>query len=103
MFKDNLAQLPGVAHLRAIEVIYPDERIERIENQPGSSGSVAVYHYLQQEFSGLTAEAARRGLEIYAEHTADAEAFPGKHPNIDRLLAIAGGQSPGLSLRLISA
>jgi Uncharacterized protein conserved in bacteria len=33
----------------------------------------------------------RLGLEWYAEHVADARAFPGKHPNIDRLLAWAQG------------
>ena len=32
--------------------------------------------------------AAELGLEWYAEHTQDAIAFPGKHPNIDRLLQL---------------
>jgi hypothetical protein len=36
-------------------------------------------------------EAARKGLELYAEHTVDARQNPGKHPNIDRLLALAEG------------
>ena len=39
----------------------------------------------------ITPAAASLGLEWYAEHTADALAFPGKHPNIDRLLAWAQG------------
>jgi len=30
-------------------------------------------------------------LEWYGEHVADAKAFPGKHPNIDRLLGWAEG------------
>ena len=39
------------------------------------------------------------GLEIFAEHTADARANPGKHPNIDRLLeVIASGQGYGVKL-----
>ena len=44
--------------------------------------------------AGLTAAiyAARAGLEFYAEHTEDARANPGKHPNIDRLLELAQGE-----------
>jgi hypothetical protein len=41
----------------------------------------------------ITPAAARLGLEWYAEHHADALAHPGKHPNIDRLLACAGSGS----------
>jgi hypothetical protein len=39
-------------------------------------------------------EAARKGLELYSEHTADAQANPGKHLNIDRLVTLLaeGGQ-----------
>jgi hypothetical protein len=33
-------------------------------------------------------------LQLYAEHTADARLHPGKHPNIDRLLAIAEDDAP---------
>ena len=33
-------------------------------------------------------EAAAEGLAIFAEHTEDASLHPGKHPNIDRLIAI---------------
>jgi len=42
------------------------------------------------------------GVEWYAEHTADARAFPGKHPNIDRLLAWAQG-SVAYTLKAIAA
>jgi len=35
----------------------------------------------------------RRGLQWYGEHLADAQAHPGKHPNIDRLLAWAAGSA----------
>ena len=44
-----------------------------------------------------SADAARHGLALYAEHTADARARPGAHPNIDRLLAIAEQGAPALS------
>ena len=42
------------------------------------------------------------GLEWYAEHVADARAFPGKHPNIDRLLAWAQG-SESFAVRTVAA
>lgn len=46
----------------------------------------------QRGYGGhITPAAARLGLEWYAEHTQDALAHPGKHPNIDRLLAWAEG------------
>jgi hypothetical protein len=35
----------------------------------------------------------KKGLELFAEHVADAEANPGKHPNIDRLFAIAQSEA----------
>ena len=39
----------------------------------------------------------QEGLELYAEHTADALANPGKHPNIDRLIGLS---ERGESLRV---
>ena len=41
--------------------------------------------------------AAARGLELFAEHTADARANPGKHPNIDLLFKV---RAENLDLRL---
>jgi hypothetical protein len=53
-----------------------------------------VYNHLGQIYGAITAEAARKGLELYAEHADDARQNPGKHPNIDRLLAlVADGKS----------
>lgn len=40
------------------------------------------------DIRGCLPEAAKKGLELYAEHTEDAQAHPGKHPNIDRLIAL---------------
>ncbi|MFZ6820085.1 DUF2322 family protein [Undibacterium sp. Ji22W] len=88
-FSDILATLPTIDHLDAIELFDGDKLNARIENKPGSAGSVRVYHALFQEFGAIDITAAKKGLQIYAEHTADAIAFPGKHPNIDRLLAMA--------------
>ena len=104
-FSEILASLPSIDHLAAIELYAPDHEhhaIARIENKPGSAGSVRLYHALLQEFSAITVDAANKGLELYAEHTADAVAFPGKHPNIDRLIQVReSGQV--LNAKLITA
>ena len=92
-FADRLQQLPSASHLAALHLLNADGKaIATIENKPGQAGSVAVYAALAALYGGsITPAAARLGLEWYAEHTADALAFPGKHPNIDRLLAWAQG------------
>ena len=89
-FAENLKALPGISHLQAMELLDASGSIvATIENKPGQTGSLAVYNHLGQIYGAITAEAAKKGLELYAEHTADAEAHPGKHPNIDRLLDLA--------------
>lgn len=88
-FADNLKQLPKVSHLAALNLIADDGSIvASIENKAGQAGSLAVYNHLAQLYGAITAEAARKGLELYAEHTEDAREHPGKHPNIDRLLGL---------------
>jgi hypothetical protein len=87
-FAERLAALPATEHFTAIELTGPDGEAARIENIPGSQGSVRLYAYLLAKHGVLHAEAAAEGLTLYAEHTADARAHPGKHPNIDRLLAV---------------
>ncbi len=94
-FADNLKQLPPITHLTGLQLFDAQgQLVATIENKPGQAGSVAVYHALVQRFGSINVDAAREGLSIYAEHTADARANPGKHPNIDRLLSIErdGGQ-----------
>ena len=89
-FAENLKALPGVSHLAAIQLLDRDGNIvATIENKPGQTGSLAVYNHLGQIYGAITGEAAQKGLELYAEHAADAKAHPGKHPNIDRLVALA--------------
>ena len=89
-FADNLKTLPRVSHLAALNLIdAADVVVATIENKPGQTGSLAVYNYLAQIYGAITPEAARKGLELYAEHTEDARLHPGKHGNIDRLLALA--------------
>lgn len=88
-FAENLKKLPGISHLAAIKLLDAEgNELVVIENKPGSQGSLAVYNHLAQTYGAITPDAARKGLEIFAEHTEDARAHPGKHPNIDRLLAL---------------
>jgi len=88
-FSDNIKKLPGISHLAAIRLLDADGQVLAvIENKSGSQGSLAVYNHLAQTFGAITPEAARMGLEIFAEQAEDARANPGKHPNIDRLLTL---------------
>ncbi|ANN65561.1 DUF2322 family protein [Bordetella bronchialis] len=92
VFKDNLRQLPPVDGIERIDLIdAAGTVVASIENQPGKQGSLAVYNYLSRAFGALDAKAARHGLEVFGEHTPDARARPGAHPNVDRLFAIVDG------------
>lgn len=91
-FSETLKTLPGIQHLSGLQLLdQTGAVVATLDNRPGQAGSVAVYHALAQRHGTLNAAAALDGLALYAEHTADAHAFPGKHPNIDRLVAIASG------------
>lgn len=91
-FAENLKKLPGISHLAAINLLDGDGNVvATIESKPGSQGSLAVYNHLAQTYGSINLEAARKGLEIFAEHTDDERANPGKHPNIARLIAIEQG------------
>lgn len=88
-FADILKELPPITRLRGLQLL--DEHgtaVATLDNKPGSAGSVAVYAALAERYGAITVEAAHEGLQLYAEHTADARAHPGKHPNIDRLLGL---------------
>lgn len=88
-FADNLKQLPKVSHLAALNLIDDaDVVVATIENKPGQAGSLAVYNHLAQVHGAITPDAAKKGLELYAEHSEDARLNPGKHPNIDRLIGL---------------
>lgn len=102
-FADNLKALPSVAHLAALELSDAAGAVTaRIENKPGQAGSLAVYAALAAKHGSINPAAAAEGVAIYAEHTADARANPGKHPNIDRLLAITT-EAQSLQVKLIAA
>lgn len=105
-FNEILSTLPAIDHLAALELFDEENLIARIDNQPGSAGSVRVYHALFQEFGAIDASAAAKGLLLYAEHSEDALAFPGKHPNIDRLLSLtkntrSSNEMKALTVKLI--
>ncbi|MCB5191157.1 DUF2322 family protein [Methylobacillus arboreus] len=99
-FSEILAGLEPSDHIEKIELLDSNGNLAgQIENKPGSQGSVKVYQHLYKKYGSINVAAAQEGLTIYAEHTADAEANPGKHPNIDRLFAIIKHNSP-LSVRI---
>ena len=88
-FNENLSILANADHVQRIALFNSDgTEVGVIENKPGSQGSIKVYHHLLQKWGSINVEAAREGLGIYAEHTADAQGNAGKHPNIDRLLNV---------------
>ncbi|MDX9950730.1 MAG: DUF2322 family protein [Methylophilaceae bacterium] len=92
-FTDILPTLESADHIQTIHLFYPDgSRAGKIENRPGSAGSVRVYHHLWKKHGAIDAAAAKEGLKIYAEHTEDAENNPEKHPNIDRLFEVISTQ-----------
>ncbi|MDR2186686.1 MAG: DUF2322 family protein [Azonexus sp.] len=102
-FAENLKKLPRISHLAALNLLDANGQIvASIENKPGSQGALAVYNHLAQTYGSITAEAASKGLEIFAEHSAEERAHPGKHPNIARLLAIESGQ-PALRVKHVFA
>lgn len=100
-FSDVLQTLDDASHVARIELFHPDGSAAGvIENKPGSQGSVKVYNHLARMYGEISLDAAVEGLSLYAEHTADAENCPGKHPNIDRLLNILEDEQP-LSVKII--
>jgi len=100
-FAEVLKTLPAVATIERVELIDGSGKVvATIENKPGQGGSLAVYHHLLRQHGRIDAAASDAGLGLYAEHTEDARRNPGKHPNIDRLLAIAAGGA-SLSGRVI--
>ena len=88
-FKEILETFEDVSHVKKIILTNKYGKIvSTIENIPGSSGSIKLYHHLYLKFGELTIDAALKGIELYSEHSKEAKDYPGKHPNIDRLLDI---------------
>ncbi|HNQ03423.1 MAG TPA: DUF2322 family protein [Thiobacillaceae bacterium] len=90
-FTERVASLPEVRAVSRLELQGPRGQRENIENRPGSMGSVRIYAYLAGKYGQIDVDAAREGVELYAEHGEDARRHAGRHPNIDRLFAILAG------------
>ena len=99
-FADTLNTLPEFVGDRLVLTDAAGTEVATIANAPGTAGSFRVYAYLAQQYGAIHAEAAAEGLAIFAEHTDDASTHPGKHPNIDRLIAVLATGEP-LSARVI--
>lgn len=101
-FKENLDTFPPIDDILRLELLDASGNVTaRIENKPGSQGSVRLYQHLARQFGSITPEAAEHGIALYAEHTDDALMNPGKHPNIDRLLDLMEHQQT-LTVRTIA-
>ncbi len=92
-FSEVLKSLPDCADIDSIELRDAGGiTVAVIENKPGQSGSMRVYRaLLDRHGARIDGAAAVAGVSLYAEHPDDARREPGKHPNIDRLLAVAAG------------
>jgi hypothetical protein len=100
-FNENLAGLPGTDGIACLELTDSHgTKVATIENKAGSQGSLRVYRHLADRHGAITPAAAQEGLDLYAEHTSDARANPGKHPNIDRLIDLID-RGPALSVHVI--
>lgn len=101
-FSETLKTLPAVTYIDRLELHdATGSCVGSIENRPGSAGSVAVYHAVTRPDGRLDRAAAEQALVLYAEHTADAQAHPGKHPNIDRLLRLIADDTK-LQVRIVT-
>lgn len=102
-FSENLAGMPGIDGIAKLELLDSNGNlVATIENKAGSQGSLRVYRYLADKHGAITPAAANEGLELYAEHTEDARLNAGKHPNIDRLLALVADNTT-LTARIVNA
>ena len=102
-FSENLAGMPGTDGIAKLELLDSNGNlVATIENKAGSQGSLRVYRYLADKHGAITPAAANEGLELYAEHTEDARLNAGKHPNIDRLLALVADNAT-LTARIVNA
>ena len=86
---ETLKSLPGISHLAAMDLITIDGApAGTIENKSGQTISLLIYNHLAQLYGAITPEAAKKGLELYGEHSEEARLNPGRHPNIDRLIGL---------------
>ena len=102
-FNENLADMPGIEGIARLELLDSHGNVAAtIENKAGSQGSLRLYRHLADKHGAISPAAAQEGIDLYAEHTEDAEKNPGKHPNIDRLLDLVKSGAT-LQARIIPA
>ena len=100
-FKEILETFEDVSHVKEIVLSNKDGKIiSTIKSIPGSLGSIKLYHHLYLTFGELSIDAALKGIELYSEHSKEAKNYPGKHPNIDRLLDIIENEK-NLKIKII--
>lgn len=99
-FADTLKTLPEFTGEKLVLTDAAGIEVATINNAPGTAGSFRVYAHLAKKYGAINVEAAADGLAIFAEHTEDASRHPGKHPNIDRLIAIMTTGAP-LNARVV--
>lgn len=87
-FVETLKTLPEFTGEKLVLTDASGAEVATIANAPGTAGSFRVYAYLAKQYGAINTEAAAEGLAIFAEHAEDASQYPGKHPNIDRLIAL---------------
>jgi len=102
-FADNLKQLPSISHLAELQLLDASGAVvATIENKPGKAGSLTLFAALASKHGTINVAAAKEGIELFAEHTADARAYPGKHPNVDRLFEVVA-TGKGYAVKLVNA
>ena len=100
-FKDTLEKFEDASHVKKIILSNKSgEIVGSINNIPGSLGSIKLYQHLYLNFGELSIDAALKGIELYSEHSKEAKNYPGKHPNIDRLLDIIENEK-NLKIKII--
>lgn len=94
-FSEILLSLESADHIQRIEFHDTSGQLcGKIENKPGTQGSLKVYFHLFKTFGRISQDAAVEGLALFGEYTEDAESSPGKHPNVDRLFDVLDDDEP---------
>ena len=95
LFQDILTTLPAVDDIHAIVLLdAKGEPVGRLDNQPGSAGSVRVYHALISATATSTARPRAKAWNC-TPNTRRTRAPIRASINIDRLLSIAEADAPG--------
>lgn len=92
-FLDNLSRLiPECPSVSLIKLFLSGRLLRVIAQIPGQSASLKILSHVKKGDT-LTGESIAAALEIFQPLVAEAKAYPGKHPTIDLLCALAPHQS----------